>query len=64
MTLLMRDEQMRNEGRAQGRVQGRAEERASMVGDIRGLVRDGLLTLQQATDRFSLTEEEAAKLKG
>ena len=64
MTLLMRDEQMRNEGRAQGRAEGRAEERASMVGDIRGLVRDGLLTLQQAIDRFSLTEEEAAKLKG
>ena len=59
MTLLMRDEQMREEGR----VEGRAEERACILGDIRGLVRDGLLTLQQAIDRFSLTEEEAAKLK-
>ena len=56
MTLLMRDEQMRNEGRA--------EERASILDNIRGLVRDGLLTLQQAIDRFSLTEEEVAKLKG
>ena len=64
MTLLMRDEQMRNEGREQGRAEGRAGGRASMLGDIRGLVRDGLLTLQQAIDRFSLTEEEAAKLKG
>ncbi len=49
----------RVEGRAEGREEGRAEGRAEgKLETLLGLVKDGILTLTDATKRVNMTEEE------
>ena len=55
-------EESKEEGREEGRKEGRKEGRASMLQSIKSLVRDNVLTLQEASNRFDLTEKEIEQI--
>ena len=48
-------EELRNESYAEGREEGRAE---GTFATLAGLVRDGLLSIREASQRVNMTEQE------
>ena len=55
MTLLERDEKMREQGREEGRKEGTLE-------TLIGLVKDDLISIHAAAERVGMTEQEFRKI--
>ena len=71
MTLLERDEKMREEGRIEGRIEGRKEGhreglqegiKEGTVSTLANLVEDGLLSAMEAADRAGMSEAEFKRM--
>lgn len=61
MTLFLRDQQMRDEGRAEGLAEGRAEGLAREIKTLCELVNDGYLPVSVAAQKYDKNEEEFRK---